>query len=724
MKRSFLINLLVTITFLTTIAQGNWQKITDPNAAFLAGSFKSPPPEYGMILWWGWDGPMTDTVIKRDLDRIKTMGFKGVMIEAGYDMTAKYLSPEWFELVKSAVSEAKKRKMIVWIEDEGKYPSGFAGGKFSKERPDLKMQGLVVTERINVKAGEIVSRKLPYYALSAAAFNSDNKTSIIIDITSGEINWQVPEGNWQIFIAGFRFRSSATRSVNNPARGKDTTASLMDYLNPMATRQFLEWTHEQYKKYIGDEFGKTFMGFMGDEPDFAYTPWTPKMPDEFKSRKGYDVRPYLTSFFVPAVTEEIKRIRADYWDVWSDLFRDNFFKVQADWCRENNIEYIVHLNHEDQIPVLIKSSGDFFRNMRHVGVPGVDAIWSQIWMDHVADYPKLASSAAHLYGRPRAFTESFAAYTYRPTVPQAKWVLDYQLVRGINSVQIMFMSASTRRSPAVNAAVKPALKPVTETPRRSSFFQSDTFPQVAEYINRATYLLSQGRPAAQTGLYFPTLSMWYGDNDSNASLLDISRQLTEHQLDFDFIDEQALNSVLKTEYGTFINASNQAYKTIIIPSISLISGNSLEKLRRFADSGGKVICLGKPSVLAAYDNFLNASEYNDFSWASCEQSGKLTQSILESLPEPDFKIDRSIPEIKYLHRKWKDADLFFIFNEGKQMQTFDAVLISSGKTEIWDPFTGAITPLKEVSQDKGKLKVVITLDAWETKFLIIRKQDN
>ncbi len=106
-----------------------------------------------MILWWGWDGPMSDTVIRRDLDRIKAMGFTGVMVEAGYGMKAKYLSPEWFSLVKVAVDEAKARGMKVWIEDEGKYPSGFAGGKFSNERPDLKMQGLVVTERIDAKPG-------------------------------------------------------------------------------------------------------------------------------------------------------------------------------------------------------------------------------------------------------------------------------------------------------------------------------------------------------------------------------------------------------------------------------------------------------------------------------------------------------------------------------------------------------------------------------------------
>lgn len=715
-----LIALILVVSYCLN-GQRPWQTFSDPAYKSLKTAFSTPPAEYGIILWWGWDGHMSDTVIKRDLDRIKAMGFRGVMIEAGYGMTARYLSPEWFELVKLAVGEAKKREMIVWVEDEGKYPSGFAGGKFSIERPDLKMRGLVVTERFDAAAGEKISKELPFYVLSAAAFNLNDNSTKILDVSSGELNWTVPEGSWRIFIAGHRFRSSNTRSVNNPTRGKDTTASLMDYLNPLATRQFLDWTHEKYKKYIGSEFGRTFMGFMGDEPDFAYTPWTPKMPEEFNARKGYDIKPYLASFFVPELSEEAKRMKADYWDVWSDLFRDNFFTIQADWCRDNDIEYIVHLNHEDQIPGLVRSSGDFFKNMRHVGVPGVDAIWAQIWMDHVADYPKLASSAAHLYGKPRAFSESFAAYTYRPTVPQAKWVLDYQLVRGINSVQIMFMPASvTREVPPPPAPAGPSQKPAVQPVHRSSFFLSDTFPPVAQYVNRATYLLSQGRPAAQVGVYFPTLSLWYGDNESNTSMLDISRQLTENQIDFDFIDEQALASLLTMENGTFVNLSRQPYMAIIVPSVSVISETTIDKLKRFTGAGGKVIFLGKQPAFMTGRTFTLSQKPGDIPGAKIEAPGKLSKEVLDFLPSPDVKITPSTPAVKYLHRRLAAGELYFFFNESTVPVSFDAVLNGTGKTQLWDAFTGKIRPAKSTLYGIGKKLIPLTLEGWETKFILIK----
>lgn len=721
MKTLFACTLLFLVTTLSSMAQRPWQEFSDPGIKILGDNFKSPPSEYGIILWWGFDGPVTDTVIRRDLDRIKAMGFRGVMLEAGYGMTAKYLTPEWFALVKIAVEEAKKRDMRVWIEDEGKYPSGFAGGKFSNERPDLKMQGLVVTERMDLESGEEVSVKLPYYALSAVAYNNEDKTSRVIDVSSGELNWEAPEGKWRIFVAGHRFRSSNTRSVNNPTRGKDTTASLMDYLNPMATRQFLDWTHEQYKKYIGHEFGKTFMGFMGDEPDFAYTPWTPKMLEEFKKRKGYDIKPFLASFFVPQLSEEIRQMKADYWDVWSDLFRDNFFTVQADWCRENNIEYIVHLNHEEQLPGLIRSSGDYFKNMRNVAVPGVDAIWSQIWMDHVADYPKLASSAAHLYGKPRAFTESFAAYSYRPTVPQAKWVLDYQMVRGINSIQIMFMSASAYAPRQATAAAKKQGTTTQQPARRTSFFQSDTFPPLAQYCNRAAYILSQGRPAAKIGVYFPTLSMWYGDNESNKSLLEVSRQLTENQLDFDFIDEQAFASSLTLENGTLVNLSNQAYKTIIVPSLTAVSEIAMDKLKQFSDEGGKVIFLGNKPVMMTGKTFTRSQTPLEIPLAKVELSGRLTQDVIDFLPSPDVKMNNSSPAVKYLHRTLESGELYFFFNEGTETVSSDVTLEGKGRTEEWDALTGEIRPVKSKSAGKGKKMIKLKLEGWGTKIILIKK---
>jgi hypothetical protein len=317
-------------------------------------------------------------------------------------------------------------------------------------------------------------------------------------------------------------------AVNNPSRGKDDKNSLCDYLNPAATRQFLEFTHEQYAKYVGAEFGKTILGFRGDEPDFAYTPWTPALPEKFELRKGYDVRPYLASFFAPQLTEEVRRVKADYWDVWSDLFSENFFRVQADWCAAHNLEYLVHLNHEDQMIGLVRSEGDFFKSL-----------------------------------------------------------------------------------------------------------------------------------------------------------------------------------------------SGTEYRTILIPNAGVISQTALNRLQAFAKAGGRVVFLGRTPNLVSEKSFLKATQLGQCRWAVSEPSGELTQQVMAAFPEPDVVFNRPAAAVKYLHRRWSDADMYFFFNESDQKQSLQATLAGTGPIYIWDATQGTISKLAGVVSKAKTPQMPLELAPFESKFIVI-----
>ena len=362
-------------------------------------------------------------------------------------------------------------------------------------------------------------------------------------------------------------------------------------------KKFIEFTHEEHKKRVGAEFGTTVLGFRGDEPDYSIRgiPWTNSIFNEFQKRKGYDVKPFTASFFIENPTEEQKRIKADYYDVWSDMFGDAFFKQQADWCAENNLQYLVHLNKEDDMMVLVNHEGDFFKCMRSVQMPGVDAIWNQIWPGQITDFPKYASSVSHVYGKPRSFTESFAAYKTLPTVEEAKWVLDQQLVRGINMVEVMFIPASTSGKSGM-----------------TGWTGSEEFPEVAKYIQQASYLLSQGEPTAKVAVYLPTTSLWLGDKTADSISVQLMQHLLEAQRDFDYVDEYALTSAMKLEEGAFINLSGQAYSTVIIPSAYVISQQALNRLKSFASSGGKVVVMGDIPSLVADKTFRDAIAPEEF----------------------------------------------------------------------------------------------------------------
>jgi hypothetical protein len=221
-----------------------------PSAEELRNGFLNPSAAYGPNLVWGWNGPMDENVIKRDLGTIASFGFSAVIIEAGYRMKDPYLSEGWFQTVSTAVQEAKERGMRVWLIDEGKYPSGFAGGKFSTERPDLRMQGLEVARRLKPATGDTINIELPKEIISAAAQNDQESTGILLDVSTGKLNWIAPGAGWEVLLVRHRFRTSVTRAANNPTGGKDTVNSLCDYLNPQATKQFIQFTHEGYKRYL------------------------------------------------------------------------------------------------------------------------------------------------------------------------------------------------------------------------------------------------------------------------------------------------------------------------------------------------------------------------------------------------------------------------------------------------------------------------------------------
>ena len=118
-----LLSFILIANILCCSANRPWQNFNDTGVDEVAANFQSPPVEYSMTFYWGWDGEMSEEVIARDLDAFKARGVHIVTLESGYDMGSPYLSPEWLDMVKRTVELARERRMRVWIVDEGKYPS-------------------------------------------------------------------------------------------------------------------------------------------------------------------------------------------------------------------------------------------------------------------------------------------------------------------------------------------------------------------------------------------------------------------------------------------------------------------------------------------------------------------------------------------------------------------------------------------------------------------------
>ena len=701
----------------------SWLGIHKKPLSWLSKNFNNPPSEYASHVIWGLEGNIDRKMICSDLDSIKARGFKAVILEAGYHLPFKYLSEDWFRTVRIIVNEAKKRAIKVWIIDEGKYPSGFAGGKFSEERPDLRMQALVGCGVINVRSGEILTNfSIDKNAISAVAISNTSSLHKEVQISDHKISFSAGMDSWRIMIVKPDFRTGQTRCVNNPTGAKDTRYSQMDYMNPKAVRQFIDWTHEQYKKYIGSEFGKTVLGFRGDEPDYSYIPFTPSIIDSFNVIKKYDPKLYLASLTTPTQTEQERRFKADYWDVWSRLFADNYFKQVANWCACNGMAHVTHLNNDHNMPACVKSEGDLFRDLNKVQIPGIDAIWNQIWPDTVNDFPKYASSVAHVYGKPRSFSESFAAYYNIPTISEAKYVLDYQMVRGINFFEFMFWIAGSKNQ---------------------GWISQPGMHDLNDYTNRTAYILTQGIPGARVAMYYPTNSLWLGDNNAAERVKKITHALLQHKRDFDYLDDDAFTEAITVGHGYLENKSGQKYNTLIIPSADAISDKAWNVIKSFEQKGGKVLFWGSTPYYIIGRTFKDAKSFIKSDSEFVEPSDEYTAKVDVVMPRGEVVIDNNQPEeinntprkggeprrlpvdqtidIRYTRRITPDGEFYFIFNEGHRNQKFSIGMDIIGKTELWNGETGKISKINSHIAD-NRTWVNLEMKPYETVMLRVNKQ--
>jgi hypothetical protein len=135
-----------------------------------------------------------------------------------------------------------------------------------------------------------------------------------------------------------------------------------------------------------------------------------------------------------------------------------------------------------------------------------------------------------------------------------------------------------------------------------------------------------------------------GDDDSITVMEHLTQQLLEHQIDFDYLDEQVLTTVGTLDGGGLKNLSGQVYRGIVIPSSTVITRAALDRLRAFAAQGGKVIFVGRTPTQVIERTFMKpVGGAPDLSFAVLEPAAEITARVIEALPKPDVALDPALP---------------------------------------------------------------------------------
>ena len=103
------------------------------DAALSRELFENPPSEYRGTPFWAWNCELDRDELLWQLDVLKKMGLGGAHMHVRTGMATPYLSDDHMALIRACVDKCKEEKMLSWLYDEDRWPSGAAGGLVTRD---------------------------------------------------------------------------------------------------------------------------------------------------------------------------------------------------------------------------------------------------------------------------------------------------------------------------------------------------------------------------------------------------------------------------------------------------------------------------------------------------------------------------------------------------------------------------------------------------------------
>ncbi|MDO8684873.1 MAG: glycosyl hydrolase [Armatimonadota bacterium] len=738
----------------------------------LKREFANPSSDYRLAPFWFLNHDLTDEELRWQINEMHAKGVDGFILHARHGLITPYMSEEWMDRMETCVKEADKLRMKAYLYDEDNWPSGAVGGQLIEQYPEYRMSGCALSQTLDVKSGKLLEADIDagdgligVIAVPTARGVMQNlpqsAVSLMSYITDGKLVWQAPKGNWKVFVF--------TRKIK---KGGTFFGGYLDTLNKNAVAKFIEMTHKNYTERLGEYFGGTVPGIFTDEPSMDYNPreylpWTPTLPSEFDLRHGYDILGALPAQFMNA-GDMTAQLRCDFRDTVTHIYQQAFFKQIYDYCESVRLKSIGHVMSEGEFYDMVRHQGDFFRTAKYMHHGGCDFLIGFTW-PHQGDMlnnlvgPKLASSAAHMYGKPRVMSEAFGlAGGWGVDLRLLKRLTDWQIAMGVNLIEphAFYYSIQGHRK--------------WECPP-GEFYQSPFWPyykNYADYTARLCNLFSGGDHVADIAVVMPTRSMWAAIdpqyNDEAARILNTFTKVTAALLragyDFEIIPEEELIENIDTLDLEHL-VSGESYKALIFPTPDVLLDETAEFIRECVDDGVPVVLAGNapkrfviqkssdycdsddiveslpPITPIKVDDLANTGAFfpdtsNDDDEtddilllegaleASPDKLAKAISALLRELIDPDVIVsprngsEAYVGDIIHLHYVKGDTDFYFFANSSDEENYSTTITLDYfGSPSIWDPLTGTMSAI--IGYETVGNKLVLNLDFAPTQSYII-----
>jgi hypothetical protein len=564
--------------------------------------FQNPGSEYRAAPFWAWNTKLDKDELVWQIEQLKKLGYGGFHMHVRTGMATEYLSDEFMDIVGACIAKARKEKMLAWLYDEDRWPSGAAGGIITRQ-PQYRARHLLLTRTPYGSTRDITAEIIA----RASSSRTENGTllacfDVVLNNDGNLENYRLINENDS--AKGIKLYAYEETALPSPWFNNQTYVNTLD---PAAMKEFIRVTYERYEKRFSDDFGGIIPAIFTDEPQFTQKttlnyahedkdvtlPWTPDLSETYKAAYGGEnLIEGLPELLWELKDGKASKIRYHYHDHIAERFAAAFADQCGAWCVKHNLMLTGHMMEEPTLESQTNALGDAMRSYRSFQFPGIDMLIDR----HEYTTAKQAQSAARQYGCPGVLSELYGATNWDFDFRGHKLYGDWQAALGV-TVRVPHLSWVSMNGEA-------------KRDYPASFnYQSpwyEQYPYVEDHFARAAAVLSRGKAIARVGVLLPIESYWlhWGSRESTYAIreeMDLNFKnlcdwLLRGLIDFDYICESTLSGLCKKAdiIGKNFPVGKMHYDVIIVPAVETIRQTSLELLEKFRDNGGRLVFLGAP----------------------------------------------------------------------------------------------------------------------------------
>ena len=465
--------------------------------ADLEHMFRTPPDDARIMMRWWWFGPtVTKARLEREMRLMKAGGIGGFEIQPVYPVvlddpalgfeTHAFLSDAFLDHVRFTAVKARELGLRVDLTIGSGWPYGGPQIGVTQAAGKLRVERAVVPSgagRVpvpDIRPGERLMAA--FLAPVSPAFTTKDLREIS---RIGDGVLVLPDCSHQARDVLFFISSRTGMMVKRPAVGAE--GFVLNHYDRTAV--------DHYLAKVGDRLLSAFdtappYAVFCDSLEVYESDWTGDFLEAFKARRGYDLRPLLPALVLDA-GPATAAIRHDWGQTLTELLNERFLAPMQEWAARHGTKF--RIQGYGIPPATISSNAA-------IDLPeGEGAQWKTLRAS------RWAASIGHLYDRPVISSETWTwlhSPSFMATPLDMKAEADLHFLQGINQL------IGHGWPYTADGVADPGWR----------FYAAGVFndrnpwwivmPDVAQYLQRVSFLMRQGKPANDIAFYLPNDDAW------------------------------------------------------------------------------------------------------------------------------------------------------------------------------------------------------------------------